>query len=366
MARPRVRQRRSFGSIQKIGNTYYIRYGHAGRRFKRAVGPSRVLAAQKLAQIELAIAQEVNLGIRTVPAVTFAGFQPILNPLLRARHKASTLTSDEHRYRQIIAYFGEKPLRELDVAAVEDFRAHLVSTRGCAVATVNRYLAFLSVVMREAVLRGFARTNPVREIKRAREELPVVPFLARTDIDRILARAKPEYRCPLLVLVETGLRRGELVALEWRDVDLANGRVTVRHSKSGRGRIVPMTPAVRQTLEALSDDRGPTPLNRQHYVYPDLQGNGAGRLSAALKRAARLAGFPDLHLHDLRHVFASSLAHAGVPISTIGQLLGHSPSSLSVTLRYARHAPDGADVAAVNKLVSSWTRAETVRERRAT
>ena len=71
-------------------------------------------------------------------------------------------------------------------------------------------------------------------------------------------------------------------------------------------------------------------------------------LLAVFKTVAKRAGMPDLRLHDLRHAFCSRLAQAGVPLATIAKLAGHE--SLTTTERYARHIPEGATRAAIERL----------------
>ncbi len=140
------------------------------------------------------------------------------------------------------AYFGERPVKDLAPHDVEDFLAHL-KNRGCKPATARRYLASLSPVLEEAVKRGFARENVAVRVKRPRLVEPEIPFLGEPEIRRLVAAAPKDLKPFILVLADTGLRRGELLDLEWRDVDFARGTVLVRRSKTGRGREAPLSPS---------------------------------------------------------------------------------------------------------------------------
>ena len=83
-----------------------------------------------------------------------------------------------------------------------------------------------------------------------------------------------------------------------------------------------------------------------------------GRLRKLFSEAASAIGHPELVPHDLRHLFATSLAEANVPIATIGALLGHAPGSIGVTMRYARHQRENAGYDAIRKLDESRNRVE--------
>ncbi len=296
------------------------------------------------------MAREREFGEKQVAGVTFAEFWRVLEPVLRARHNPSTLRTEAGRYEILAAHFGETAIKQVGASEVEDFVAYLRNDRGASPATCNRYLSLLGFAFREAAARSFAEASPVREVKRVREELKPVPYLAPADLDRLIA-ASPEHFRPLVVLAtDTGLRRGELAALEWRDVDLAAGTVVVRRSKAKRPRQVPLTQRAAEALADLSDRRGPVPLVGPDPVFPGYGGKAVDRITGAFRRVARRAGFRTLSFHDLRHGYASALVRAGVPIPTVAVLLGHSPNSIGVTMRYARHAPQGAEFEAVRML----------------
>jgi integrase len=160
---------------------------------------------------------------------------------------------------------------------------------------------------------------------------------------------------------DAGLRRGEMMALRWSDVDFRrkqlrieqaafrrSGRVareenapqwTVDTPKSGRGRIVPMTTALFDALQAHGHLRGPCVLTRD-----DGSPVPGHVLRDWLERAQRRAGLRVLgSLHKLRHTFCSHLAMKGAPPKAIQELAGHE--SLSTTLRYMHLSPSVRDQA---------------------
>jgi len=135
--------------------------------------------------------------------------------------------------------------------------------------------------------------------------------------------------------METGLRRGELVRLEWRDVDLARSVLTVRVAKSKRPREVPITDGAAEALAAIRSSRDVVPLEG-----PDLVIGAKKPDWRLFKKAAAIVGHPELTWHDLRHLFAVNCVRAGVPLPDLAKILGHA--SLTMTMRYSNHAPENA------------------------
>jgi len=199
-------------------------------------------------------------------------------------------------------------------------------------ATVNRYLAALSHVFTTAVREWrWADHNPLAKVSKRKEPRGRIRFLDDRERERLLAACDegPPYLRPIVLLaLATGMRRGEILGLRWRDVDLggsgARGRVTLLETKNGEVRGVPIVGQALETLREwakvrrLADDR----------VFPDTS-SFHHRFNAAVRRA----GIDDLRFHDLRHTAASYLAMNGASPSEIAGVLGHK--TLAMVKRYA-------------------------------
>ncbi len=140
----------------------------------------------------------------------------------------------------------------------------------------------------------------------------------------------------LALFAYAGLRRSELLGLDWEDVDLERRLVRVRRAKGGRQRKVPLHPAlvplvldymaVRGEHDARAAvRRGPGPAAHAHDPHDDLR---------PLREAAGVRQRKRVTPHTLRHVFASELLHAGANLRQIQELLGHK--HLDSTQRYTR------------------------------
>ncbi len=344
-------KRSSFGSVLRRKNRpgYYVRVRYKGQEIIRAAGTDRRTADEYLAQLLRATVREDLLGEKQIASMTFQEFGPILLQSLKARHAPTTIACETGRIRHVSDWFGTRALKDITVADVLDFLENLRNARQFGPCGVNRYASFLSVAFKLAVQRGYARTNPVKEIPRTREPVRPVAFVSGADVTKLVAAAKdPRFGAMLRVLADTGLRRSEALALEWRDVDLKRGCLVVRKSKSRRPRQVELTAEVHAAFTKLFKERAPTPIKGPELVWPEWASKRATSVSSRFTRLANRLGMTGMRLHDLRHGFCSRLAQAGVPLPTIAALAGHT--SYVTTQRYASHLPGGATRRAIDAM----------------
>lgn len=350
----RRKSRRGFGSVYRVGKTWYVRIRRHGEEVNEAVGPDKALAEARLAAIVTATWKEQTFGVREVARVTWTEFWPTLASWLRANHAPTTYTVELGREKVVREFLGAKVLCDVtrgDIAALLSSLRNEARGRckaGMGKAAANRYRAFLSVAFKRAVEAGFARANPTEGIVAFREQQRPVPYLSPDDIDRILARAPVALRAFLTLSADAGCRRSELLALAWSDVELREAAIVVRRSKNSSARRIPLTPRALAVLVALRAEKAPAPLTGSAIVFPGVCPTTVSKGWAA---AAKAAGFPGLRLHDARHGFGSGLARAGVAPGVIGTLLGDTTPS--VVFRYSRHAPRDANVEAIALLAKA-------------
>lgn len=203
-----------------------------------------------------------------------------------------------------------------------------------APATVNRYAASLGGMLTWAIRRRIAPKgfeHPCRGVARRPENNERVRFLAPAERARLLeaARASKWPRLYLLVImgITTGARRGELMGLRGRDLDLERAVAHVHLTKNGDRKVLPLMPAV---VEELRRHRvADSALLFASRRRPDLPYTFESVWGTALTAA----GIKDFRFHDLRHTCASYLAQDGASLLEIADVLGHR--QLSVTKRYS-------------------------------
>lgn len=237
---------------------------------------------------------------------------------------------------------GAKPLNEIDNEDVQRIKSHL---SGRAPKTVNNVLTVLNAMLRVAVEWGVIDEMPcrIRLFKVPRSERPFHDF---ADYERLVAAARAiDPRAYLIVLLggEAGLRCGEMMALEWTDVDLKRSpaHLVVRHSlwkghvtspKSGRSRRIPLTVRLAAALEAHKHLRG-----RSVLCLEDGSPLSQKVVQVLVKKAARKAGLAEGGIHTLRHTFCSHLAMRAASVRAIQELAGHQ--DLSTTQAYMHLSP---------------------------
>ena len=272
----------------------------------------------------------------------------------------------------------EHPLADISPWVIEKWRAEQ-RTHGKTPAAINRDLTTLRSVLSKAVTWGFLDEHPLAPLSPLKvDPHPRVRYLSteeeqrlRTALDSRDARIQAarnrgnawrqergyaafptldqqtygDHLTPMVLLtLNTGLRRGELFNLSWKDVDVNTKTLTVEGStaKSGHTRHIPLNPEASDVLEAWYRQRP-----GDHFIFPGKEGGRLNNVKKAWSGALRQANITAFRWHDLRHDFASKLVMAGVPLNTVRDLLGHT--TLNTTLRYAHLAPDHK-AEAVNRL----------------
>lgn len=269
-------------------------------------------------------------------------------------HSLKVTASSTVTYRKMLVYltaeFGKRPIASITRQELKMFVAGLVGR--LSTATIRLVMNVAVMVFDEAAEDGLIPGNPAikvagRVLPRDREETRT-KALDKDQLGRFLAVAaeqEPQHYPTFFLLSRTGLRISEAMALRWEDIDLPARCLTVRKSKSGRPRTVPLAADL---VEALTGVTRIGPL-----VLGDRDGRVASQttLRYACKRVLKAAGLDTRHsLHGLRHSLASILEHEGVPLEYIGRILGHSDLRTTKVYAYGL-APNGEPVDKISAAV---------------
>jgi integrase len=215
--------------------------------------------------------------------------------------------------------------------------------------TVNRYGAALSAVLSWAVKQRITPkgwVHPAHGLQRQREAPGVVRFLSVDERERLLAACKasrwPRLYLLVLAALTTGARRGELLGLRWRDVDLEAKVFHVERSKNGSAKVLPMVAAVVEEMRRFKG--APSAL-----VFPSrVDPSRAMDPDQAWRTAMGHAKVKNFRFHDLRHTAASYLAQNGATLLELSDLLGHK--SVTMSARYS-HLCSGHRAALVERVM---------------
>jgi integrase len=269
------------------------------------------------------------------------------------RSKRSHL-DDKRRAERVLERWTGRLASNITTKDVEDFKAHLAETlttartrrfsneettkprerRPLAVATVNHHLKLLRAIYNRAIRAGRITYNPVAAVKLYAEHNARNRCLSIEEEARLIEALPGRLRPLVVVALNTGMRRGELQALRWSDVDAAAGTIRIRRDKAGEGRWVVLNSAARDALaSAKRDQRILSP-----YVFSSPEGKLLHNFERQWKPALEAAKIPDFRFHDCRHTFASRLAMLGTDLYTV-QRAGGWKTQVMVQ-RYAHLSPD--------------------------
>ena len=328
----------------------------AGVRHRRKIGPSKRVAREVLDGLLGNVARRQYLGVIEDSAISFADFAKIWCERVLPPLKPRT----QERWRGIID--GHlKPalpgaLRGITSAIGEAYAAKR-KEQGGQPSTINREMTALKYMMRRAVEWEYLSRNPFLDaqgrplagLRALREPSGRTRFLNVEEIERLLSACEAsEYRYlrPFVVVsMNTGMRRNEVLSLNRRTVDFANSVATIADTKNGEARHVYLNRAAVEALRSL-------PSRLDGRMFP----MGPNQTTMLFVRAARRAGLENVRLHDLRHTFASYQAMSGVASRGLQVLLGHKDARM--TMRYS-HLSDAYLRAAVNGVVLGGSMAES-------
>jgi integrase len=363
----------------KRGESWYYR-ARLPREVRKRLGPAwtgkgrppagyftRKTAEAKLQEI-LADARRGMLAGAVATGATFA--DAAAEWLRYVEHDRKRRPSTVADYRGVVEYalnaeFGWLALEEVTVERIDEYRAVLVDEGRLSARTINKRLVVLHGILRRAMRVYGLRSNPAalvdRQPLRRSGDFAV---LDPAEVDALARAAENEQDAALFrVAAFTGLRLGELRALQWQDVDFGKRLVHVRRNfthgaegtpKSGRVRSVPLIDQAARALNGLS--RRDRFTDKDDLVFVDDVGRHLSdwrlrdRFLAALKRA----GLLQMRFHDLRHTFGT-LAVQAFPLSDVKAFMGHA--DIATTMVYVHHVPqhDAAD-----RLTRLVTEAESV------
>ena len=343
---------------KKQGNWYTnVRWqiGERRGRERRKIGPLKAEATAAEAKIRTQLADGTYVPpedrvIEEPQSVLFADFcREKFLPWSGSEHGAG------HHHQQVrivethlIPYFADRHLHEITRADIEQYKTlrrgsryrvpNWKRSKPVQAPTVNRELACISSIFRRAVEWGSLEASPCAQVKQLKEPKNPPRLLEKAEIAGLLLCTPDHLRALVGTAAYAGLRRQELFNLEWRDVDLKNGTLTVapqgerRSTKNNRIRRIPINAELRELLE-----RHPIRLGTK-LVFPNRAGNSYYKIDRQLTEAAKNAGIEDgMGLHQLRHAFCSHALMDGIDPRTIQQWMGHN--DLSTTLRYAHVSP---------------------------
>jgi len=283
---------------------------------------------------------------------------------VRVNVRVSTAKSYEGDLnRHILPYFKGRKIREITPDDIDSFKSHLlekeikrkrkneiVINKGVGRRTVNKCLTLLSMMFRYALRYRWMSYNPAAEVKKLRDptikhDLIYENILTPDEINCLLDKADDRWKLIIKAAIYSGMREGELLGLQWGDIDWNTKEIYVRRTFSDGRFSEPKTRSSRRRIridetlvQKLKRWKLKCPKGELELVFPNGAGNPENHgnlLNRGFYPALRRAGLRKIRFHDLRHTYASLLIANDEKPKRIQTLLGHS--SIKITLDIYGH-----------------------------
>jgi site-specific recombinase XerD len=249
------------------------------------------------------------------------------------------------------SHFGNVIIKSIDTKSIENYKSNRVG-KGLKPATINRELTMVRFMLKKA--NDWHYLDKIPKVSFLKLTKNPIKFLSIIEIERLLEHSSVWLKPILIVLRNTGMRIGELLALKLNDVDIEKGNVLVRSSKTNNFRHIPINVELEDTLKWLMEycvNPKSLKINKRHthqkeYIFCHQDGSKVESIKHSFKKACLRADIKAT-IHTIRHTFASHLVMNNVDLVSIKELLGHS--SISTTMIYA-HVSDSHKAESVKKL----------------
>jgi integrase len=312
------------------GTTWTVQVRRAGQKPINATFRDNVQASRWAEAVEAKLIQDANARKLTFTS-TLRDIVVRYRDEVSLKYRSPANAKKEASYLNVILRepFVDKPLLAITRDDVSSYRDRLELTYKSS--TVNHHLNYISRVYNTARFEwGLKLENPVTGMRRPRPDAPRERRLSADEFE-LLMRELGNYRNPYIkpmvkFALSTAMRRGEILAMQWVDVNLEDEIIRITAAKNGRVRRIPILPDAREVLQHQKDRNctRPFPITEE-----------SARL--AWQRAVHRAGLEDLHFHDLRHEAISGFFELGLSLAQVRAISGHKDHRM--LLRYTHIKP---------------------------
>jgi integrase len=282
------------------------------------VGPSYALAKEVLAKKLAEAAEMKHFPSR---AANSKPFSLLMDRYWELHGQYLRGNCWKNMLKEIRTALGAKKAGAITAADIQGFY-NTIAVRASN-STANRHLSLIKAIFNKALAWGdFYGVNPCSRLKKGKEPAHRLRYLNADEMAALLVAAHPRLYPVLACALLTGMRRGEIMGLDWQNVDLERGNIYILQSKSGKPREVPILSKLHEVLRALGPrKRGPV------FNLPYIM------LRRYFAKALRDTDITEFRFHDTRHTFASHFIMRTNDLPALQNILGHS--SPAMTQRYA-------------------------------
>ena len=345
-------------AIRKRDKTYQIDYKDvSGKRVRKSGFKTKEEAKQAEAKLLVDVAKGISTILNKVMTFKEASAYYIDNQL---KNYCKESTYDEYKRMintHLVPFFGEMKLINIKKNTVEDFITYQKNNTIVCDNTINKHLTILSAILEKQVENENLYINYARKVKKLPVQQKETRALTKKEIEIILNICKIDYLkfFPLLyTAINTGMRKGELLALRWKDINFKENQIKVKHSlykgklttpksKSSNRSITMSTSLKKILLELKLENSG----KNETFVFTNSKKgmlDSKNIINRFFKPLIKKASIGHVRFHDLRHTFASQLIVNGIDIKYIQTQLGHASTRMTLDT-YGHLLPDSNEKA---------------------
>lgn len=331
-------------TIFQRGKNWYISYMTDGRRVRQSLKTkSKNLAEKEKNRIETEI-EKGNLGLAPRKIKPLTALNEYIDILKRTKSpswskRCVQLLNPLKRF--FFDYCDRKSLKDIRQVELESLlkkREQEINAK-----TYNEELRLMKNFFDWTIERGYLFQNPAKRILRKYYKSPPPRAFSKEEVKLVLNIAVEPQKSIYEFLLHTGLRLGELIYLEWDDIDFQNNQINIRIKKNWKpktstNRVIPMTERTKEIILRQS--------KRSDYIFTTKTGRQQvslyDRFQHLLKKISEKHGveIPHANIHTFRHTFATHCLMNGIDIYTVSKYLGHT--SVKMTEKYLTLLPEYA------------------------
>jgi len=317
--------------IYKRGRVWWMGFTYQGRNYRRSTEVTdRKLAQRIYDKIKGDIAE--GKWFEKLPGEE-KSFKEMMEKYLN-EHVSKKLSSKSFRShsKTLVSHFGEYTLKDITPRLISEYKVKRLNEESKP-GTLNRELATMKKAFNLAIKEWeWIKENPVARISLEQEDKRI-RWLNDDEEKRLLEKCSEWLKELVIFALNTGMRKGEVLSLTWRGVDLFRKTITIFESKNKEARTIPMSQKVFDLLKSKSKVRS----IKTDLVFHDENHEPISyvTLHREFHTTLNQAEIQDMRWHDLRHCFATKLVREGKDLYKVQKLLGHKTPIM--TQRYAHH-----------------------------
>lgn len=270
------------------------------------------------------------------------------------KHNITESTYEFYKNQSMILIkdLGSVKLDKLKAMQIQSFLTSKVNEGIVNNTTVRHYYNVLNIALNQAVKWQLIQSNPCRAVEAPKPSKPKIEVLKPNEVVTLLEYTKTSdfkvMYIPLLLAATCGMRRGEVLGLQWQDIDLNNKILRVANSYTKVGKInklvepktvlsvrtIALLPSTAEALREYKDNRKVIKLNKDEPDFVCCWEDGSplkpDYVSHTLRKLLKRCDLPLIRFHDLRHTHATLLLMQGVNVKVVSERLGHSKINMTL------------------------------------